>query len=202
MQIAVHAIGDAAVRRTLDGYALARRVSGARDSRHRLEHVELLHPDDVHRFAELGVVASMQPYHCTRPELGYLPSWLRFVPEARFKDSFPWQSLREAGTHLAFGSDWPVVSMNPFLGFDAAVNRKPWADTLPSEAQTLEQTLAGYTRDAAYAEFMEGEKGTLQTGLLADLVLLSDDVFKLPSADLAGLNAELTVCGGNIVHEV
>ena len=201
LQIAVHAIGDAAVRRTLDGYALAQRSNGVRDSRHRVEHIELLHPDDVRRFYEMGVVASMQPYHCTRPELGYLPSWLRFIPEARFKDSFPWQSLRAAGARLAFGSDWPVVSMNPFVGFDAAVNRQPWAATLPSEAQTLEQTLAGYTRDAAYAEFMEGNKGTLQTGRLADMVLLSDDVFKLPSADLVKLNAELTVCGGKIVHE-
>ena len=201
LQIAVHAVGDAAVRRTLDGYELARRTNGPRDSRHRVEHVELLHPKDVGRFAELGVVASMQPYHCTRPELGYLPSWLRFVPQERFKDSFPWQTLRAAGTHLAFGSDWPVVSMNPFLGFDAAVNRQPWADTLPFEAQTLAQTLAGYTRDAAYAESKEHEKGTLKAGLLADLVLLSDDVFALPPKDLARLSAELTVCGGNIVHQ-
>ena len=201
LQIAVHAVGDAAVRRALDGYALAQRENGVRDSRHRVEHVELLHPDDTGRFHDLGVVASMQPYHCTRPELGYLPSWLRFVPEARFRDSFPWRSLRAAGAHLAFGSDWPVVSMNPFLGFDAAVNRQPWADTLPSEAQTVMQTLAAYTRDAAYTEFMEHEKGTLKTGLLADMVLLSEDVLELPPADLAKLSAELTVCGGKIVHE-
>lgn len=200
LQIAVHAIGDAAVRRTLDGYALAQRVNGKRDSRHRVEHVELLHPDDARRFHDLGVVASMQPYHCTRPELGYLPSWLRYIPEHRYGDSFPWQTLRLAGAHLAFGSDWPVVSMNPFLGFDAAVNRRPWTDTLPVEAQTLEQTLAAYTRDAAFVEFKEHEKGVLKAGFLADMVLLSEDIFIVAPKDLAKLNTELTVCGGRIVH--
>ena len=201
LQMAVHAIGDAAVRRTLDGYALARRTNGPRDSRHRVEHIELLHPDDVSRFADLRVTASMQPYHCTRPEADYLPSWLRLVPPGRFNDSFPWQTLRAVGARLAFGSDWPVVSMNPFLGFDAAVNRQPWSEALPSEAQTLQQTLAAYTRDAAYAEFMEHEKGTLKAGGLADLVLLSEDIFNLPSESLATLSAALTVCGGKIVHQ-
>lgn len=200
LQVAVHAVGDAAVRRALDGFGAARRANGPRDARHRIEHIELLHPDDCHRFAELGVTASMQPLHCTRPELGYLPSWLAFVPRTRFGDSFAWETLRAAGAHLSFGSDWPVVSMNPFLGFDAAVNRQSWAAGLPPQAQTLEATLSGYTRDAAYTEFMELEKGQLKAGRLADLVLLSQDVFAAPSEHLSTLTAALTVCGGVVVH--
>ena len=160
LQVAVHAVGDAAVRRALDGFSAARRANGVRDSRHRIEHVELLDPNDVRRFGDLGVIASMQPYHCTRPEAGYLSSWLKFVPESRYRDSFPWQTLRQAGAHLSFGSDWPVVTLNPFVGWDAAVNRQPWLEDLPSEAQTLEATLAAYTRDAAYTEFREREKGS------------------------------------------
>jgi predicted amidohydrolase YtcJ len=90
--------------------------------------------------------------------------------------------------------------MNPFLGFDAAVNRQPWAEGLPTQAQTLEATLAAYTKDAAFTELMEHDKGQLKAGMLADLVLLSADVFALPSERLGTLTATLTVCGGEVVH--
>jgi hypothetical protein len=160
-----------------------------------------LHSDDLARFKTLGVIASMQPYHCSRPEAGYLPSWLRFVGEARYEDSFPWQRLREAGAHLTFGSDWPVVSLNPFLGIHAAVTRKVWKTGQLPQAQSLEQTLAAYTKDGAFVEFQEHEKGQLKTGMLADLALLSADMFSLPTTDLAKLTAELTLCGGQIVYQ-
>ena len=199
LQISVHAVGDAAVRRALDGFSAARRTNGVRDSRHRIEHIELLHPNDVRRFNDIGVVASMQPYHCTRPEADYLSSWLKFVPERRYRDSFPWQTLRQAGTHLSFGSDWPVVTLNPFVGFGAAVNRQPWLEDLPSEAQTMDATLAAYTTDAAYTEFKEREKGQLKEGFLADMVLLSEDITTTPAENLANLQADVTVSGGNIV---
>ncbi len=201
LQIAVHAIGDAAVRRTLDGLEVAAQKNGKRDSRHRIEHIELLHPDDQTRFAKLGVVASMQPFHCTRPETGYLPSWLRYVPEARYNDSFAWRTLRNTGAHLCFGSDWPVVSMSPFLGFDAAVNRQPWLPGLPDQAQTLAETLAGYTRNGAYTEFAENDKGQLKEGMFADIVMLSEDITQTPPENLTQLQAELTVCGGEIVFQ-
>ena len=201
LQVAVHAVGDAAVRRALDGFETAQRTNGKRDSRHRIEHIELLHPDDLERFAALGVVASMQPYHCTRPELGYLPSWMRYVPEGRFNDSFAWRTLRDAGAHLTFGSDWPVVSMNPFLGFDAAVNRQPWGPGLPRQAQSLEETLAAYTKDGAYTEFAEHDKGQLRAGMLADMVLLSEDVTTLALEELVKLEATLTISDGKIVFE-
>ena len=199
LQIAVHAIGDAAIRRTLDGYAAARRANGKRDSRHRIEHIEFLHPDDLPRFAELDVVASMQPYHCTRPEDDYLTPYLQCIPEARYGDCFPWQSLRNSGAHLCFGSDWPVVSMNPFVGFHAAVTREPWRAGLPNESQALADTLLAYTRGAAYVEFAEQKKGQLKAGMLADMVLLSEDVFSVDAAGLAGLKADLTVLDGEVV---
>ena len=201
LQVSVHAVGDAAVRRALNGFSAARRANGVRDSRHRIEHIELLHPNDVRRFGDLGVVASMQPYHCTRPEADYLGSWLKFIPKARYRDSFPWQTLRQAGARLSFGSDWPVVTLNPFVGFDAAVNRQPWAKDLPSEAQTLGATLAAYTTDAAYTEFKEREKGQLKEGLLADMVLLSEDITTTLAENLADLRADVTISGGKIVFQ-
>ena len=201
LQIAVHAIGDAAIRRTLDGYEAALKANGKRDSRHRIEHIEFLHQDDLLRFKELGVVASMQPYHCTRPETNYLMPYLDYIPKERYKDAFRWQDLRSTGAPLTFGSDWPVVSMNPFLGFDAAVNRQLWIEGLPSQAQSIEDTLASYTRDCAYVEFAEQEKGQLKVGMLADLALLSEDVFDMPSSTIKDLEVAMTVCDGKIIYE-
>lgn len=199
LQIAVHAIGDAAVRRALDGFAHAERVNGRRDSRHRIEHIELLHPDDLPRFHELGVTASMQPLHAAVSEPGQ--AWARRVGLDRWARGFPWQTLRESGAHLVFGSDWPVVTQNPFLAMRAAMARQPWAPGQPQQAQTLEATLAAYTRDAAYAEFQEGVKGQLRAGLLADLALLSGDIETTPIEQLADMTASLTVCNGRIVYE-
>ena len=201
LQIAVHAIGDAAVRRTLDGYEAALKTNGRRDSRHRVEHIELLHPADLPRFAELNILASMQPYHCTRPEVEHLTPYLNFLPEARYKDAFPWRSLTQSGAHLCFGSDWPVVNMNPFLGINTAINRQPWLPTLPSESLSLEHTLFTYTRNAAYAEFAEQDKGQLKTGMLADMTLLSANIFATPSEKLKDICVELTLLGGDIVFE-
>jgi predicted amidohydrolase YtcJ len=199
LQIAVHAIGDAAVRRALDGFAYAQHQNGRRDSRHRIEHIELLHPDDLPRFRELGVVASMQPLHAAISAPGQL--WAQRVGAQRWGHSFPWQTLRTSGAHLVFGSDWPVVTQNPFLGLHAALSRQPWAPDLPSEAQTLEAALAAYTRDAAYVEFQEGVKGQLRAGMLADLALLSGDLEATPIEALPEMTAALTVCNGQVVYE-
>lgn len=199
LQIAVHAIGDGAVRRTLDGFAHAQRVNGWRDARHRIEHIEVLHPDDLPRFNALGVIASMQPLHAAISTPGQL--WAQRVGRESWGRSFPWQTLRESGAHLVFGSDWPVVTQNPFLGMHAALSRQPWADDQPRQAQTLEATLAAYTRDAAYAEFQEGVKGQLRAGMLADLALLAGDIESTPAAALKDMTIALTVCGGRIVYE-
>lgn len=198
LQVAVHAIGDAAVRRALDGFARARQANGARDSRHRIEHIELLHPDDLARFSELGVIASMQPYHCSRPEVDYLAGYLAYLPPERYSDAFPWRALVAAGVPLCFGSDWPVVSMNPFLGLDAAVNRAPWRKGLPEAALSRLEALAAYTTGAAYAEFAEADKGQLKAGMLADMALLSSDLLALPAEQLGSVQVQLTLLGGKV----
>ncbi|MEN9937269.1 MAG: hypothetical protein RLZZ387_3848 [Chloroflexota bacterium] len=199
LQIVVHAIGDAAVRRTLDGLQAAREANGPRDSRHRVEHIELIHPDDLPRFRELGVIASVQPYHAPVPP-GYGPVWLERVGRERWRHSFAWADLRDAGAHLAFGSDWPVVSQSPWLGLHAAVARCPWAPGLPSQAVSLDEALRAYTSGAAYAEHQEREKGVLRAGMLADLVLLDCDLAASPPDGLAETRALLTVCAGRVVH--
>src|SRR5690606_4923751 len=164
LQICVHCCGDGAVRRTLDGYELAMRVNGRRDSRHRVEHVEAIHPDDIPRFAQLGVIGAMQPLHAPL-SLADGDVWPERAGRQRWPYSFAWQTLRKAGMHHAFGSDWPVVSMNPMLGVHAARNRKPWQPGDPVQVQSLFDTLVAYTRGGAYAEFQEHHKGMLAAGM-------------------------------------
>jgi predicted amidohydrolase YtcJ len=199
LQVTVHAIGDGAVRRALDGFAHARRVNGPRDSRHRIEHIEVLHLDDLPRFAELGVLASMQPLHAAISTPGQV--WAARVGRERWARSFPWQTLRAAGARLVFGSDWPVVTQNPYLGIHAALARQPWAAGQPPQAQPLDVTLAAYTLAGAYAEFAEGQKGQLRAGMLADLTLLSADIEAISADEIVHLGAALTVCDGRVVYE-
>lgn len=200
-QIAVHAIGDAAVKRTLDGYEAAQKNNGKRDSRHRIEHIETLHESDLHRFKELGVIASMQPLHAPQPHRGQYLFWMQCVGEQRYAWSFPWQTLREAGAYLAFSSDYPVVTQNPFTSIEAGVNRQAWKPGLKNEAQTLEQFLDGYTKAGAFLEFAENDKGQLKEGMLADVIMLNDDIFKVNAETIKDMNTCLTVVDGKIVHE-
>lgn len=201
LQIAVHCCGDGAVRRTLDGLQLAQERNDSRNRRHRIEHIEVIHPDDIPRFAQLGVIASMQPYHSPLT-IHTSDVWAARAGAARWPLSFAWQTLRDAGAQLAFGSDWPVVSMNPMLGFHAALNRQPWAAGDPDQRQNLAQIIRGYTRDAAYVEFQEQEKGMIRIGMLADLVLLSTDLFAAPPATVDQVHPVLTVCDGRVVYRV
>ena len=200
LQVFTHACGDMAVRRVLDAYQNAAQLNGARDSRHRVEHIELVHPLDIPRFKELGVIASMQPLHSPmRVEEGDV--WPVRVGPQRWQYSFAWQTLREAGATLAFGSDWPVVTQNPLRGLHNAVNRLPWVDGLPRQGQDLTAALLSYTRDAAYAEFTEHEKGQLKPGYLADVLLLSENLFAIDPAGLADVRPLLTVVAGAVVYE-
>jgi len=200
LQIFTHAIGDAAVRRTLDGYVAAQHTNGARDSRHRVEHLEVVHPDDLPRFRELGVIAAMQPEHAPAVPDG-ADIWPSRVGPERWDRSFAWRLVRDAGVRLVFGSDWPVVTQNPIHGIHAALNRKPWREGGLDQSQTLEETLASYSRDAAYAEFMESEKGMLKPGYLADLVMLSEDIFACPVEEVGRIRPEMTVVDGRVVFE-
>lgn len=188
------------VRRVLDAYQYAQKENGKRDSRHRVEHIELIAPDDLHRFNELGVLASMQPLHCAM-WVDDSDIWPTRVRPGRWPLSFAWQTLREAGATLVFGSDWPVVSHDPFRGISNAVNRSPWAKGMPEQRQTLEDALIAYTRDAAYAEFQDHQKGQIREGYLADLVMLTKDIFEIPSQEIGALKPTLTMMDGRIVHE-
>lgn len=200
LQIAVHCTGDGAVRRVLDSYEIVRKQNGMRDSRHRIEHIELVGDADIPRFAELGVIAAMQPNHSPL-QVDSVDPWPERVGPERYRRSFAWQTLRDAGAHLAFGSDWTVASMNPMTGIYAALNRVPWQEGDPNQSQTLEETLLGYTRDSAYAEHMEHEKGILKEGHLADVVMLSEDIFQTPKEEILRVEAMLTICNGEITYE-
>jgi predicted amidohydrolase YtcJ len=198
LQIATHCCGDGAVRRALDGYEVAQRTNGWRNSRHRVEHIEVITEPDIARFAQLGVIASMQPLHAP-PSAGAGDVWPSRAGATRWPLSFAWRTLRNAGAHLAFGSDWPVVTMDPWLGFAAALNRQPWQPGDPDQRQSLAETIAGYTRDAAYVEFQEDEKGMLRAGMLADLLVLDRNLQATSPAEIAEVRPVLTMCNGQVV---
>ncbi|HZG28824.1 MAG TPA: amidohydrolase [Ensifer sp.] len=197
LQIAVHAIGDAAVRIALDGYEAARKANGPRDSRHRVEHVEMIDPADVPRFAELGVIASVQPLHAP---VGDTPT-TRSIGETRAPYAYAWRLLHEAGVKIAFSSDWPIVAIDPLLGIQTALTRQPHLPGLPDHRLPLEEVLKAFTCNGAYAGHMEDRTGCLRIGMLADLVLLSDDIEATPVEQIAKLGIRMTVCDGQITHE-
>lgn len=202
LQIAVHSIGDGAVRAVLDGYEAARRKNGRRDSRHRVEHIEVVTGADVPRFAELGVIASMQPPHPPGAMDFPLEPTLSRIGRERWPLSYAWRTLKQAGAHVVFASDWPVSRVDPILGIQAAMLRKPWAEGDPDQSFSLIEALAGYTVEGAYAEFMEHRKGRLKPGYLADLVVLSADIEATEPASLHKLHPVSTICGGKITYQV
>ena len=198
LQIAVHAIGDGAVRRVLDGYAAARSANGPRDARHRIEHIELIDRADVPRLAELGVIASVQPSHVPGAmDFPPFPS-LDKIGRTRWKDAFLTRTLAEAGARIVFASDWPVADINPLRSIQAALTRQPY-EGAADERLTLHQVLAAYTIGGAYAEHTEDRKGMLRPGYLADLVLLDGDIEAAAPDRIATLCVARTICGGRTV---
>jgi hypothetical protein len=206
LQIHIHAIGDAAVRMSLDALAAARRDSPGRLRRHRLEHIETIDSADIPRFAELGVLASMQPYHAY-PEPNLLEVWAANVGPERVGRSFAWKSLARSGARLVFGSDWPVVTLDPLTGIRNAVLRqdtegRPPGGWIPEQRISLEQAIAAYTINGAFATFEEDQKGSIREGKLADLVVLSHDVFTIPPEEIHKARVTLTIAGGREVYRV
>jgi predicted amidohydrolase YtcJ len=200
LQIFVHCCGDGAVRRALDGYEFAQKVNGKRDSRHRVEHIEVIHPDDLPRFQQLGVIASMQTSHAPmNAHDGDI--WPARVGEGRWPLSFAWRDIKNAGARLTLGSDWTVAPFDPLINIYVAMNRKPWMEGAPDQRLTLEECLLGYTVDAAYAEFMENEKGQVKEGYLADLVMFSHDLFQLPADEILSACVKMTLVDGKVVYE-
>ena len=200
LPLAVHAIGDRANRIVLDALTGVGEV-GAGGLRHRIEHVQLLHPDDVGRLAALGVTASMQPVHATQDCEMADRYW-----GDRCATGYAWRSLLEAGTVLAFGSDCPVEDLNPFVGIHAAVTRRR-ADGFPGpegwypqQRLTVEQALRAYTLGAAYAAGLEDRLGSLTPGKLADLVVLDRDIFACDPMAIAETRVVATMIGGRFVY--
>lgn len=201
LQIAVHAIGDGAVRAVLDGYEEAVLVNGKRDSRHRVEHIELVHGDDISRFASLGVLASMQPPHPPGSHGLPLEPTISRIGKAKWHLAYAWNTLRAEGARLVFASDWPVSDINPIRSVQSAMIRKKWSDDLPDQRQTLLQALGSYTREGAHAEFAEGRKGQLKEGFLADIVILSADLEHAAVEKLHEVRPVTTICDGVITYQ-
>ncbi len=196
LQLCTHAIGDRANRETLDVYE---RLLDGRDRRWRIEHAQHLHPDDVGRFAELGVVAAMQPVHCTS-DAPWVPQ--RLGPERARTGAYVWRDLLDSGAVIVAGTDAPVEPLDPMATFRAAVTRRSSDGSVfhPEQAMTREEALAAMTRDAAWGAFEESIKGTLEVGKLADVTVLSADPLTVPEDQLVSIRAMTTVVGGRVVH--
>lgn len=202
LQISIHAIGDRANRTILDLYARLEKENGPADRRLRIEHAQHLHPADYARFAKLGVIASMQPYHAIDDG-----RWVESVigPE-RIKSSYAWKSLLDAGATLAFGSDWPVAPLDPVMGIYAAATRRTldgknpngW---VPEQRITVAQAVHAYTMGSAFAEHAEEVKGSIEPGKLADLVVLSDDIFTIPPEAIEKTKVDMTIFDGKVIYE-
>ena len=204
-QVQIHAVGDGAVRTALDAYELAAAHNGPRERRHRIEHIETVDAADIPRFASLGVVASMQPYHA-HPDPVQMEVYLSKIGHDRLSHGWPWNSIRRAGGRLAFGSDWPIVSFDPFIGLNSAVNRttrdgRPAGGWLPQERLPLQDALAAYTWASAWAAYDDTIKGTLDPGMLADVVVLDRDLFAAAPAEIADASVRLTILGGQVVYD-
>jgi hypothetical protein len=200
LQLAIHAIGDRANAWLLDTFAGLAATNGARDRRPRVEHAQHLRRADIGRFAELGVIASMQPYHAADDG-----RWAekRIGPE-RIRTTYAFRSLLDADARVAFGSDWSVAPMDPLLGIHAAVTRRTidganpggW---VPQERITVEEALRAYTSEGAYAVFAEGRRGTIRPGYDADLVVLDRDLTRVAPEALDQARVRRTIVGGRTV---
>jgi predicted amidohydrolase YtcJ len=200
LQIAVHAIGDAAVRTTIDGYEAAKQRNGARDSRHRIEHIELIDRADVPRLGALGITASIQPSHPPGTMDFPMESMEVVYHRHRWKDAYLWRTLRDHGAPIAYASDWPVTDVSVLRGLKAALCRVPY-EGADDERLNLMDSLYAYTAGGAWAAHMEDLTGTLRPGLAADLVLIDGDLESTPPQAFDQLSVALTVVGGRITHQ-
>ena len=200
LQIATHAIDDLAIRQTLDGYEVAQKANGKRDARHRVEHIEVLHKDDLPRFAELDVVASIQPGHT--PFGGMFPpvGMDDVLHPHQIPYAFPWKDIRDSGVKVVFNTDWPVIPIDVMPNIKAAIAPvaiEGWRD----QTQGLMDTLESYTAGNAWVEFNEGRKGQLKAGQMADIAVMSHDLETMMPAGIDASRAVLTICGGRVTYE-
>lgn len=202
-QIYTHAIGDRAVRETLNAYEAALNNNKRTFNRHRIEHIETISPDDIPRFAKLNVLASMEPIHA---DPGTVDVWSKAVGAGRLPYSFAWQSLMKNGARLVFSSDWPAcISLDPIRGLHSAVNRRtidgqPPKGWIPQQRISLVDALRAYTLGGAFASFEEGIKGRIATGMLADIAVFSEDMFKIDPIRIHETRVVMTVFNGKVVY--
>ena len=197
-QINTHAIGDRGVRTVIDSYAAAGVVA---NDRYRVEHLQVIAPDDVRKLVQHGIIASMQPTHATS-DMYWAEA--RLGPE-RVRGAYAWRTVLDAGGRLALGSDFPVEEVNPFFGIYAAVTRqdqegKPPGGWYPTQRLTLAEAVRGFTIDAAYAAFEETSRGTIEVGKLADFTIVEGDFLATPATELYKAKVRATVVGGNVVY--
>jgi predicted amidohydrolase YtcJ len=204
-QLFTHAIGDYAVRTALDAYENAETRNHKRDHRPRIEHIETISAADIPRFGKLGVIASMQPLH-SYPDADTLDVWAHNVGPERASRAWVWKSISDAGGRLAFGSDWPVVTLNPWEGVQTAVTRQtsegqPEAGFVPEQRLTVAQAIDAYTLGAAFAGRREKSEGSLEIGKLADLIILSQNIFDIDPHKIAATRVVTTIVGGRLVYQ-
>jgi len=202
LQLCVHAIGDRAIATVLDLFEDVLAANGPRDRRWRIEHAQHVAPEDFARFARLGVIASVQPYHAIDDG-----RWAEArIGPGRAKTAYAFRSFLDAGVRLALGTDWYVAPLDPMETLYAAVTRatldgKHPGGWVPEQKISLAEAISAYTAGAAYAEFQEKDKGRLVPGQLADLVILGEDVFAVPAERLKDVRVETTIVGGKVVYE-
>jgi predicted amidohydrolase YtcJ len=205
LQLFTHAIGDNGVRTALDAYANAENVNHTQDRRPRIEHIETIQAVDIPRFGKLGVIASMQPLH-SYPNDDTLNVWARNIGPDRAGRAWVWNSIEQDGGHLAFGSDWPVVTLNPWEGVQTAVTRqtteqKPEGGFVPEQRLSVADAIAGYTLGAAYAGRREKTEGSIEAGKLADLIVVSQNVFEVDPYRIGETKVMTTMVGGQVVYQ-
>ena len=200
LQIAVHAIGDGAVRQTIDGYEAAGNANGLRDMRHRIEHIELIDRADVPRLGALGITASVQPPHPPGAMDFPMSTMETVFHRDRWRDAYLWKTLADHGAPLAFASDWPVTDVSVMRGIQAALTRAPY-EGCQDERVALETVLHAYTAGGAWAAHMEELTGRLVPGMAADLVLIDGDIEALEPGRIGATGIALTVAGGRLTHQ-
>jgi predicted amidohydrolase YtcJ len=202
LQVGLHCIGDKAIWTALTAYHTASLKCGVKSSRHRIEHAQVLRVEDLQKFAEYQVIASMQPTHCT--------SDLRWAEQRigheRCKGAYAWRSILASGGHIAFGTDWPVEPLDPMRGLYSAVTRRnietglPPEGWFPEQCLTIKEAVYCYTLGSAYAEFEEVEKGSITPGKLADLIILDKNIFEIPPENILTTHVDMTIFDGQVAY--